>query len=145
MSQLLRTKGVSSYIGIDIFSAGIIEARKKYPNNTFLIGDFLAYDFPNQFDFVFCSGALTTRLHSNNYDVLPHWLERMWRLAKYGFSFNFLAEEKQGQFEEDLFLYNIKRVFTICDQTVPNATRIAHLTRTGDRREYLQVHIYLYP
>ena len=144
MAQFLRDLGVKKYTGIDIFPPAVMIASEKFPYEKFITGDFLTYKFCMKFDFVLCSGALSTRLSSDNYEMLTSSIKKMWNLSKKGLAFNFLAEETPGEYEDDLFLYNIKRVLKICDELAPGAKFKAKINRTGDRREYLQVHIYLY-
>ena len=44
-APFLRKKGVSEYLGIDIFEPAVYEAEEKYPNEKFITGDFLETDF----------------------------------------------------------------------------------------------------
>ncbi len=144
MAGFLKDYDVTNYVGIDIFEPAIQLAKNKFPNSKFLVGDFLTKKFGKTFDFVFCSGAISTNLHSDNYEVLESWLKRMWQISKYGLAFNFLSQERSGQYEDDLFLYDARKVIELCTRICPDAKFEVEKNRTGDSREYLQVHIYLY-
>ncbi len=54
MVKILKDKNID-YVGIDISEALIKIARKRYPNNNFMVGDGLSLSFPDcTFDKIFC-------------------------------------------------------------------------------------------
>lgn len=143
-AYFIEEKKVKQYIGIDIFEQAIEKARIKYPDFDFLVGDFLALDLP-QFDFVYSSGALTTNLHSDNYEVMKDWLNRMWKIAKKGVVFNCLLERFPGdKSDEGLFLYDRQRVLEIAAGVSKKAKMKAITTDAGCGDGTEELHIYLY-
>jgi SAM-dependent methyltransferase len=143
-AYFIGQKKVRQYIGIDIFEEAIKKASHKYPDFDFLVGDFLTLDLP-QFDFVYSSGALTTNLHSDNYEMLTIWLKKMWQTAKKGIVFNCLLERFPGdRSDEGLFLYERQKVLEIASG-VSNKSKMRAITTDagcGDGTE--ELHIYLY-
>lgn len=140
--QFLKDKHIKKYVGIDIFEPALEKARKKFPDQKFINGDFLQYKFKRKFDFVFCSGALTTKLESDNYQILKSWIPKMWSLAKKGAVFNFLIENEIS--DNYLFLYQPQKVIKTCKETVPDAIITTIITDAGSDNSLQEMHIYLY-
>lgn len=140
--QFLSNKQSTDYVGIDIFEPAIEKARQKFPQYTFIADDFLKYTFQQKFDFVFCSGALTTRLDTDNYAILNSWIPKMWQLAKRGVVFNFLfADDAKSS---DLFFYDPDRVITICKAKIPEAKIETITTSAGMGNAFHEIHVFLY-
>lgn len=133
---------IKSYTGIDVFEPAIEKARQKFPFNKFIVGDFLSFNFKKQFDFVFCSGALTTNLDTDNYEVLSSWIPKMWQLAKRGVVFNFLFANNAKN--TDLFFYDPDRVLTICKTTIPEAKIETITTSAGMGNAFHEMHVFLF-
>jgi SAM-dependent methyltransferase len=143
-AYFIGQKKVRQYIGIDIFEEAIKKAAQKYPEFDFLVGDFLTLDLP-QFDFIYSSGALTTNLHSDNYEMLNIWLKKMWQTAKKGIVFNCLLERFPGdRSDEGLFLYNRQKVLEIASGVSTKAKMRAITTDAGCGDGTEEIHIYLY-
>ncbi len=101
-------KNVRQYIGIDIFEKVVQMAQQKYPEYDFLVGDFLALDLP-QFDFVYSSGALTTKLASDNYEMLKKWLTRMWKLSRNWYLTVYLNATPETKVMKDYFFMSERK------------------------------------
>lgn len=138
----LLDKGIKKYSGIDIFAPAIEKARQKYPQYRFIAGDFLKQTFQQKFDFVFCSGALTTKLDTDNYEILTSWIPKMWSFAQKGVGFNFLIEN--GADSGDLFFYDPNRVFKICRKQIPQAKIESITTSAGMGNDFQELHVFLY-
>lgn len=138
----LSNKQIKKYTGIDVFEPAIEKAREKFPRQTFIADDFLKHTFREKFDFVFCSGALTTPLDTNNYAILASWIPKMWQLSRKGVVFNFLIDN--GQKTTDLFLYNTDRVLALCKTQVPEANIKTITTSAGMGSMFQEMHVYLY-
>lgn len=122
----LRNLKIGRYLGIDIYEPAIKIAKKKYPNENFIVGDLLKKKF-HRFDFVICSGALSTNLKlskeknlkiktsrtPNNYDFLKSMVEKMWSLSKYGITFNCFTSDTEGK-ASHIFYYNLNKLKKIC-------------------------------
>lgn len=143
MAGFLSSKGIKTYLGVDIFEPSIKRAREKYPAAEFIVGDFLSLDFSEKFDFVFSSGALSTILESDNYLILKSWVEKMWQLSKIGICFNCLLENYPGHTTGNLFLYDRKKVLQICSESEPKAQIKITVTDAGDSM-LRELHVYLY-
>src|SRR4051794_20738687 len=55
LSLFLRKRGIKNYTGYDIYTPSLKKAHKKYPNETFILEDFLAAPIRKKFHYVFCS------------------------------------------------------------------------------------------
>lgn len=137
----LSNKKIKEYVGIDIFGPAIEKARQKFPQHTFIYDDFLKYNFRKKFDFVFCSGALTTNLETDNYEMLESWIWKMWRLAQKGVVFNFLTADDQKS--GDLFFYEPARVIEICKKQAPQAKIETITTSAGMGNIFQELHVFL--
>ncbi len=142
MVQFLENKNIKEYVGVDIFSPAIEKAQQKYPDQKFIAEDFLRLSLKKKFDFVFCSGALTTVLETDNYEILQPWISKMWKLAKIGVAFNFLVDNKAN--EDTLFLYDPERVIGICKEIAPEAHIKTLTTDAGSGNSLQKMHIFLY-
>ena len=139
LSAFLREKNIKSYIGIDIYAPAIIKAKNKYPTEEFILGDVLNDALPRKkYDFVFCSGALTTKLATDNYEFLEAILGKMWSLTKKGLVFNMLTDEDEDP-DQDLFSYNREKVIAICQKVAPSAK-----IQVEKNSHFFQTHIYLF-
>ncbi|KKQ65960.1 MAG: Methyltransferase type 12 [Candidatus Daviesbacteria bacterium GW2011_GWA2_38_24] len=142
-APFLRKKGVSEYLGIDIFEPAVYEAEEKYPNEKFITGDFLETDF-KKFNFVFSSGSLTTKLNTNNYEVLKAWIKKMWEVSNIGVAFNLLLEEYPGQKTTGLFVYDRRKVLEICALSLPEAQMKTVITPAGSEDHTEEMHVFLF-
>jgi SAM-dependent methyltransferase len=138
LSAHLRSMGARKYTGIDIYKPSIIRARENYPTETFIYGDFLQVLLEEVFHYAFCSGGLTVKLQSDNYDYLESTIAKMWKLTSIGIVFNFLTDDDIDP-DPDLFFYNKERVLEMCKMIAPNAEIISKTT-VGIAEE----HIYMY-
>lgn len=139
----LEKIGFKKYLGIDIFEYAVNKARIKYPKGEFQIGDFLNLDLP-KFDYVLSSGALTTKLKTDNYQILKSWVSKMWALSKKGMALNLLLERYPGDNSPNLFVYNRQKVLEIIS-TISDKTKLTTITTdagSGDSTE--EMHIFLY-
>lgn len=138
LSAFLRKKGITEYVGIDIYEPSLEKAREHYPRETFITGDLLQMDLPRTFDYAFCSGGLTLKLTIDNYDFLYSMVSKMWELTTSGVAFNFLTDDDPYP-DSDLFFYNTEKVIEICQQLAPDA--VINAVKSPD---LCQVHLYLY-
>src|SRR3989344_2663495 len=106
----LYQKRVRKYLGVDIYRPAILLAKKKYPEETFLLTDILSDKYLGKFDFVLSSGALSIKLKSiDNYSFLKSIVKRMWQMTRRGLAFNLLTDEDVAP-ANHLFYYNIEKV-----------------------------------
>ncbi len=131
------------YTGIDIFEQGVKKAQIKFPGGEFLEQDFLKLE-DKSFDFVFSSGALTTKLHTDNYDVLFSWVKKMWEVAKVGVVFNVLLERYKGDYSYNLFVYNRQKVLELTAQAASKAKMKVITTDAGSGDGTEEMHVFLY-
>lgn len=142
LSEFLYRKNIKEYVGIDIFTPAIEKAREKYPNINLIDDDFLIHHFRRKFDYVFCSGALSTNLDTDNYQLITKWIPKMWKLSKYGVVFNFLLENPVTA--DFLFLYNPEKIVSICESLTPAATVHTITTDAGSGDGMQEMHVFLY-
>lgn len=139
LSAFLRMRNITDYLGVDIYSPAIERAKLKYPKEVFILGDILdGVISERKFDFVICSGALTTNLASDNYKFLEAIIKKMWQLTGKGLAFNILSDEDKEP-DPDLFFYNIQRVIDICQQIAPKAK--IHIDKNSLS---FQTHVFIY-
>ena len=145
----LEKYSVSDYLGIDLYETAIARAEKQYPNYKFVHGDFIGYKFGRKFDFVYSSGAMTTKFQTDNYEVLKVWVKKMWDLSTKGLTFNVLLEQHKivyhDIYSKKLFFYDRKKVLEICAKIIPkNAHLRAIVTDSGSGDGSEELHIFLY-
>ena len=115
LAEFLRDKGVGSYLGIDLVPSSIGLARRRNPGMTFKRGDFLVEPKNDEaFDFVFCSGAMTLKFNSGNYDYMQRMITRMMEFSKKGIAFNFLSDTLHRG-ETPAFVYEREKVRELYD------------------------------
>lgn len=91
---------------------------------------------------MFCSGALSTNLDTNNYDIVKQWIPKMWSLAHFGVAFNFLLEHESRP--DFLFLYNPSKIVKICERLKPKPSVETLLTDAGSGDGMQEMHVFLY-
>lgn len=89
---LIENGWKGNYVGIDIVSALINQAKKKNKNLDFREIDILVDYFEEKFDWVFSSGALTSKTEEENtYDYINKMLIKMFQLCNKGIAINFCS------------------------------------------------------
>ena len=131
------------YLGIDIFEEGVKKAQEKFPAAHFEVADFLIADLEPA-DFVFSSGALTTKLHTDNYEILYQWVKKMWELTKVGLVFNVLLERYKGDYSHNLHVYNKQKVLELTAKAASKAKMKVLVTDAGSGDGTEEMHVYLY-
>lgn len=117
LSVFLKQQGARGYFGIDLLEPFITTARKRYPKERFLVGDFLAADIDEEFDFAFCSGALGVAFSSGNWRVAEAVLTKMLDLSRVGIAFNFISDLTPPaiiRVAKGHFFYDIDRMTNMC-------------------------------
>ncbi len=123
--EFLQPHNIRDYLGIDIYKPSIATASKIYPSAKFLNQNILqpSAELATPFDYIFCSGALTTKV-SDNYTFLEQMVQQIDQLATHGIYFNFLT-----QMDEDnadwLFAYDPSKVEAIC-HTLQKKIKLVH-------------------
>ncbi|MBI2658322.1 class I SAM-dependent methyltransferase [Candidatus Woesearchaeota archaeon] len=135
-SKFLRKNGVSGYFGVDVYEPSLHFAREKYPHEKFKLIDLLEWETDEKFDYVFCSGGLSTRLDSDNYDFMESMLRKIWGLARLGIAFNFLVDNTIVR-DPNIFHYSFDRVLALCRQTTKDEGRIFYRIEDGEAHVYL--------
>lgn len=95
------------YCGIDIVPGLIEEGKRRYPNLDLKVMDIQNERPKRKFDWVFCSGALTSKtVEVDSHDHAESMLSIMFDLCKKGVSVNFLSPyieyESEINFHPDL-------------------------------------------
>ncbi len=126
LSAVLRQNGIKKYTGIDIYRPSLNIARANYPAEHFIQGDILQNHIKTNYDFVFCSGALSLNMQGDNYVFLEAMIKRMWSLTRTGLVFNFLTPELLK--DPDIFEYDTERVLELCRRLAPKAEIISEET-----------------
>jgi len=99
--HLLENNWKGHYCGIDIVPGLVEEAKKKYPNADVRLFDITQQQLGEQFDWVFSSGALTSKTESiDSYDHLETMLRAMYKLCRKGVAVNFCSP--LVEFESDV-------------------------------------------
>lgn len=101
-SQYLSSLGYAyEYCGIDIVENLIHEAEKRHPQNKFILGDFLEYDFQDTFDFAVASGIFNRKFNGklSNYEFIEQSMEKALGLVREGIGFDFLSDKVDYKYE----------------------------------------------
>lgn len=136
LSKFLRKNGIAEYLGVDIYGPSLELARKNHQNELFLFMDILEWNPDDIFDYVFCSGALSTRLSSDNYDFFESMITKMWSLAKTGVSFNLLVDEYIENNDAEIFRYSLEKVLDICNRIIKEG-RVSYKTDGDEAHFYI--------
>jgi len=94
-----RYHGVD-YTGVDIVPEFIDIARKKYPNNNFIVRDILTDPMPDKYDIVVASGVINSNV-PDNLDYRREAIKTMYSHARKVFAFNMLGSHPQPQTPEE--------------------------------------------
>ena len=135
-SRFLRENGISEYLGVDIYSPSLNLAGRKFPNEMFIALDILKWNTNEKFDYVFCSGALSTALESNNYDFIESMIRKMWQLCDTGVAFNFLTKEIPWT-DKNIFHYDADKVIAKCNQIIHPDGQIYYSIVDGEAHVYV--------
>lgn len=114
LAGFLQDRGIGNYLGIDLVSSSIELARQRHRDMPFRQGDVLVEPKDETFDFVFCSGAMTLKFDSGNYEYMKKMIARMLELAKRGIAFNYIADSAHVD-TSYCFVFDRKKVRKICD------------------------------
>ena len=90
LSQRWRDVDGGIYRGLDPLGFQLDEAQKRYPDETFLAGEFLETSqtaYPDT-DFVFASGSLSVQTHMSPATYFEHMSGKMFDVAQRGVAFN---------------------------------------------------------
>jgi len=93
----------TQYIGLDIVSEFIEEARTRYANcetARFYHSDFLDDDFKESADIAIASGSFNYRLdHTNSYEYIERAMNKAFLLTREAIAFNFLSSKVDYELE----------------------------------------------
>jgi SAM-dependent methyltransferase len=83
-----------SYTGIDIVDDLVGHAKKVHPEFMFISGDFISYDFNQEFDYCIASGIFNHKLmFQDSYDFIYQAMQKALQVARDGFAFDFLSDK----------------------------------------------------
>ncbi len=119
-----------AYTGLDIMPEFTAHAAARYPEATFVTGDFLQLGAQvGNHDFVLSSGALNlvNERYPDHYDFVFAMIEQMYQTATQGVAFNLLSAEGKHHFAHDarFFYCQAERVLEHCRGKAP-ATALDH-------------------
>ena len=100
------------YSGIDILPEMITAARGKYPGKTFKRADFFSSSFKENYDYIFCSGALNLRTEKSFDEhalFVMRFIKKMYDLSAMGCGINLLAADGRDYFPKDNMFYYADR------------------------------------
>lgn len=92
------------YTGIDMVPEFIAEGEKRFSSSqaNFVEGDFLNFDFTDQFDFAIASGTFNLAIEGvDGYDYIRQNMEKMFELAKVAISIDFISDKVDYQHEHN--------------------------------------------
>ncbi len=120
----LKNQGLKvNFTGIDILPEYIEKAKKKYPDQEFLVKNILTDPIDQSWDYVFASGPLTVRI-KNHEIFVQRMIKRMYELCNKGVSFNLLSSYSYSQspeYQRDQTRYypDPAAIFTFCKSLTP--------------------------
>jgi SAM-dependent methyltransferase len=124
-----RGKGLNfSYTGVDVAENMIYWAKKEYPADQFVLGDFLEIDFDKKFSYVVCNGILTQKLNTPGLlmDEYAHKLIRsMYDLCSGGIAFNVMTT-KVNYFANNLYYRNPAELLSWCMSEITRHVKLDH-------------------
>lgn len=105
-----------NYTGIDLVPEFIKEARKIYPENKFLVGDFFKQPLEKKFDIIICCGALNGN-HKNNLSYRKKAIKTMFDQTKKCLVFNMAGRHPKPRTarQSNVWFADSKQIFNYCD------------------------------
>jgi len=91
------------YLGVDLSSKLIGEARRRYPGIPFEVRDILEEPFQEKYDYVLSSGALSFKM-KNHEHYIECMLNAMMAMSKKGVAVNFLSSYADYQLDKNFHL-----------------------------------------
>ncbi len=143
LSRWLRNQGISHYRGFDLLPFAIAKAKAKYPKEVFVLGDFLASNIAETYDYAFASGTFALSME-NNYSIVEAALKKMWELSRIGLAFNLLTADKLNSEENTLFYYDPEKILDTCKNIDPTAKVEVITTDAGTNHSLLQGNFYMW-
>lgn len=111
---LLQLYSDFNYLGIEISSPMLDQAKKLYPNAQFS----LTNQIPTHFDYVIASGVFNVRLHHSEndwYSYIQSTLLHLNAMTTQGFAFNCLTSYSDKEhMKESLYYANPGKLFDFC-------------------------------
>jgi len=142
------------YIGLDILPGMIEEARRRFPEAEFILGDIASAEL-EACDYVLACATFDYRT-PNSLERWQHIIPRMFALARRGMAWNGLSAVPEGQ--EHVWAQPLPSVLEMCASLSPYYTirsdyDLLHFTAYVYRREHfysnelctLIGHLYLHP
>jgi SAM-dependent methyltransferase len=116
------------YTGIDVAQNMIEWARANQAGGTFIVGDFMDYDFGAQFDYIVCNGILTQKLDTTTLAMdqfAAQLIKKMFSLCRVGIVFNVMTT-KVNYFSNNLYYRNPAELFSWCLSEISSHIRLDH-------------------
>lgn len=126
------------YTGVEISPRLIEIAKEKYPGVNFMIKNIIFENIRRQYDYVFLSGVLNTKV-SDNYSFAKKMLRKMYEICKKGMSVNMLTNYVDYK-KEDIFYYSPEKIFSFCKEI----SRYVVLRHDYHLYEFT-IYVYKYP
>jgi SAM-dependent methyltransferase len=83
-----------TFNGLDINAKLIAEAKNRFPEFNFVVGDIFDYNVENEYEFTFSSGVFNHKLNfSDEYDIIYKCLKQMFYMSSKGVAVNFLSDK----------------------------------------------------
>jgi SAM-dependent methyltransferase len=91
-SRFLRERGIDvEYTGCDINENLISLARRKYPDEEFLVIDIMREELAGEYDYIFLSGVFNLQVQGVD-ETIRESLRRLFRRCRKGLAFNALSD-----------------------------------------------------
>ena len=91
------------YLGIDIVPEFIKEAKKKHPEHSFLVGDWM--ELIKRHDIVLCSGVLNNKVKADQYEYRKEAISLMYKNAEEVLAFNMAGSSPQPRNKKKYKVY----------------------------------------
>ncbi len=117
------------YSGIDIVEDMILWGKNNSSDTKgFICGDFLNYNFTDNYDYIICNGILTQKLEATNMEMDSYSLElikKMFNICNKGIAFN-LMTTKVNYFSNNLYYKSPVEMLSFCMNELSSNIRIDH-------------------
>lgn len=136
MFGFLRNKFSSlSYLGIDITPDYIHQARAKYPEGEFEVGDYSQLNTKTEFDYILASGIFTAPKLPDHTEKVFASIKKLYKRSKHGFGFNMLDVAHHSD-DEVYAAFSPEEVVRFCN-TFADTVELSHDYLTYDFTLYL--------
>jgi SAM-dependent methyltransferase len=124
LAEIIKKRRLNvNYVGIDVVTEMVSEAKKRHPDYNFKSGDILEMDM-GSYDYVVCNGILTQKISASTLEMnsfAQELIKKMFDLCRYGIAFNVMSTHVNF-YKDNLYYRNPSELMAWCQsELTPHA------------------------